>query len=390
MNEPENIQLSFDKSPFLTHVYHKRIFHDFLIPNHFGYAVDRRMFRYFEPLVEFINDNPNLKVYLTNNINTSNFQYFENDILVNIDDLIRFCDNIGYSKKDKARIKAFFGQHISLENIKISEEDKMKFIQANLTEHHLFNSLKNITPESQTKLLDTILFLQNDEKTATSVSKENLIKILTRFINDGKIQNSVLENLPQIQLNALKELKEFVANNLDKDESFFQNWIDADKGKYRRKRCLIFGIEYIDPKREGEIMGRKRFDILATQNREHHILIELKSPSAELFEIDNTINHNDGVSTTYKLSKELSRAIPQILGYKKWYSQLNSEKIQELGLTSKKKISECIIVIGTRKDDEVWKENFQSLCDSFSIRIMTYSDLIDKMENTIRNIEENL
>jgi hypothetical protein len=390
MPEPEISQLSFDKSQFTKHVYNNRIRCDFWIPDHFEYAVERHIFRYFDPLSDFVKDNPPLTIYLTNSKAISNFQYFQNDILVNIDDLIHFCDNIGYSKKDKSRIKAFFGQHISIENIKMSEDEKMQFIQANLTEQHLLNSLKNITVESQTKLIDTILSLQSNENSTTPTSSENLIKILSRFISDARVQNSVLENLSQIQLNALKELRDFVSNNLDKDESFFQNWIDEDKGKHRRKRCLIFGIEYIDPKREGEIMGRKRFDILATQNREHHILIELKSPSAELFEIDTVINQNKGANTTYKLSKDLSRAIPQILGYKKWYSQLNSEKIQELGLTSKKEISECIIVIGTRKGDDVWKENHYSLCENLKIKIWTYSDLIDKMENTIKNIEENL
>lgn len=390
MPETNNNPPSIDKTSFSEHWYHKRIFHDFSISEHFGYAVDRHIFRYYDPLAEFVNDNSNLTIYLTNHKDISNFQYFGNDILVNIDHLIKFCDNIGYSKKDKTRIKAFFGQHISIENIKISEDEKMQFIKANLTEQHLINSLKGFSSESQTKLVETILTLQGDEADTTSVSSDGLINLLTRFLNNGKVQNSVLENLPQLQLNALKELKDFVSNNLDKDESFFQDWIDEDKGKYRRKRCLIFGIEYIDPKREGEIMGRKRFDILATQDREHHILIELKSPSAELFEIDTTENQNQGISTTYKLSKDLSRAIPQILGYKKWYSQLNGEKLQELGLTSKKEISECIIVIGTRKDDIVWKENYHSLCESFKLKILTYSDLIDKMENTIKNIEENL
>jgi hypothetical protein len=387
---PENSLPIIDKSSFSKHIYHKRIFHDFSIPEHFGYAVDRHIFRYFDPLAEFINGNPTLTIYLTNSKDTSNFQYFQNDVLVNIDDLIQFCDNIGYSKKDKSRIKAFFGQHISIENVKISEDEKMEFIQANLTEQHLLNSLKNFNPDSQAKLVNTILSLRGDEIATTAVSNENLVKLLSRFLSEGKIQTSVLESLPRIQLNALKELKEFISNNLDKDESFFQDWIDEDKGKYRRKRCLIFGIEYIDPKREGEIMGRKRFDILATQDREHHILIELKSPSAELFEIDTAINQNEGTTTTYRLSKDLSRAIPQILSYKKWYSQLNSEKLQELGLTAKKEISECIIVIGIRKDDVVWKENHQSLCESLKIKILTYTDLIDKMENTIRNIEENL
>ena len=392
MIEKELSPYNFNKSVFTQHIYHERIFLDFLIWEHFGYAVDRRVFRYFDPLVLFLKDNPTLNIYITNNSLVVNFQYYQNDILVNIDSLINFCDNIGYSKKDKSRIKAFFGQHISITNLNISEEDKRKFIEANLTEQYLLSSIKGLSEDAKSKLINTIVSLEaDDDQPNNIISSDNFINILSKFLSDGKIQSSVLESLPQIQLSALKELKKFVTSNLDKDETFFQNWLDEEKGKYRRKRCLIFGIEYIDPKREGEIMGRKRFDILATQNRACHILIELKSPTAEIFEIDTNTNHNDGQTTTYKISKELSRAIPQILGYKKWYEQLNPEKVQELGIITKKDISECIIVIGTRKEENVvWMENFKSLTDSMNIKIWTYNDLIDKMENTIKNLEENL
>ncbi len=81
---------------------------------------------------------------MTTNPSVNNFQYFNTDILVNIDHFIAFCDNIGYSKRDKSRAKAFFGQHISLENINISEEQKRTFIQANLTEQDLLNRIKTL------------------------------------------------------------------------------------------------------------------------------------------------------------------------------------------------------------------------------------------------------
>lgn len=382
----------FDKSLFHKHIYHDRIFLDFDISEHFEYAVDRHVFRYSEALSNFLSDNQTVLIYLTNNSLVFNFQYFENDLLVNIDHFIAFCDNIGYSKKDKSRAKAFFGQHISLENISISDEEKRNFIQANLTEQDFLNRIKTLSSEAQSNIIDAIIKIEPTETSSSNlVSSDNLIKLFTKFLGNTNVQTSVLESLPQIQLSALKELKDFVKNNLDKGETFFQNWLDEDNGKYRKKRCLIFGIEYIDPKREGEIMGRKRFDILATQNREYHILIELKSANAEIFEVETKTNSNDGELTTYKISKELARAIPQILGYKKWYKNMTAEKVQELGITSKKEISECIIIIGTKKtDDEVWTENFKSLTDTLSIKIWTYDDLVEKMENTIKNLEENL
>lgn len=393
MNNYETLDTSsFDKTAFHKYIYHERIYLDFIISDHFGYEIDRHVFRYSDALTNFLNDNKTVNIYLTNNSTVTNFQYFNKDILVNIDNFILFCDNIGYSKRDKSRAKAFFGQHISIENINISEEEKRTFIQANLTEQDLLNRIKTLSSEAQSNILEAIIkFEPNEESSTTSFSSDNFIKLFTRFLSNKNVQASVLENLPQIQINTLKELRDFIKSNLDKDETFFQRWLDEDNGKYRKKRCLIFGIEYIDPKREGEIMGRKRFDILATQNRECHILIELKSATAEIFETEIHKNHNEGQTTTYKISKELSRAIPQILGYKKWYQTLSSEKVQELGIVTKKEISECIIIIGTRKkDDQVWSENLRSLTEALSTKIWTYDDLIEKMDNTIKNLEENL
>jgi len=393
MNDNKTLETkSFDKSVFHKYIYHNRIFLDFNNSYHFEYEIDRHVFRYSDALINFLKDNETINIYLTTNTTVSNFQYFKTDILVNIDHFIAFCDNIGYSKKDKSRAKAFFGQHIALENINISEEEKRSYIQTNLTEQDLLNRIKTLSSESQSNILDAIIKIESNEPSTTfPVSSDNFIKLFTKFLSNNNVQTSVFENLPQIQLNTLKELRDFIRDNLDKEETFFQKWLDEDNGKYRKKRCLIFGIEYIDPKREGEIMGRKRFDILATQNRECHILIELKSATAEIFETEIHKNGNDGQTTTYKISKELSRAIPQILGYKRWYQTLNAEKIQELGIVAKKEISECIIVIGTRKkDDQVWVENFKSLTEALNIKIWTYDHLIEKMENTIKNLEENL
>ena len=392
MGESENIEtFDFKKYRFTVHPYHDRIFLDFNVADHYRYAVDKHKFRYFEALKNYLEDNENTVIYLTDSDLITNFKYYAHDIVVHIDSFVNFCSNIGDSKKNKARAKAFFGQHISLEDFNFSDSEKQNYLQANLTEADLLNRIKNFNSDSQKKLLDAIFKLESKAESSSSlVSNDNFISIFTKFISDSKIQNSVLELLPQIQLNTLKELKVFVESNLHQNETFFQDWIDEEEGKYRKQRCLIFGIEYIDPKREGEIMGRKRFDILATQNRQRHIIIELKSPTAEIFEVDSTPNKNDGVNTCYKLSKELSRAIPQILGYKKFYNQLNSETIKTLGLAQKLELSECIIVIGQRKDDTEWSENFKYLCDSMNIKIVTYTDLIEKMDNTITNIELHL
>ncbi len=109
-----------------------------------------------------------------------------------------------------------------------------------------------------------------------------------------------------------------------------------------------------------------------------------------MFDIKEKENPNGGKSTEYHLSKDLARAIPQILGYKKWYQTASKEEIQALGIEKRKAISKCIIVIGRNKEDPVWKENFLELKQNINIEITTYTDLIDKLKNTIKNLQENL
>jgi len=152
---------------------------------------------------------------------------------------------------------------------------------------------------------------------------------------------------------------------------------------------MIFGLDYIDVKREGQIHMSKRFDILAEQNNNSHVILELKSPNAKIFKIEERSNGNGGKTTDYSISNDLARAIPQILSYKYWYNNnLSPEQIESLGINCKKNISECIIVIGQRQqNDEVWIRNFEELKKNISIKILTYNDLIDKMKNTISNIE---
>jgi hypothetical protein len=229
----------FDKSAFHKYIYHNNIFLDFVISDHFKYEIDRHVFRYSDALINFLRDNETVFIYLTNNETVSNFQYFNSDILVNIDNFIEFCDNIGYSKKDKSRAKAFFGQHIALENINISEEEKRNFIQANLTEQDLLNRIKTLSSEAQSNIIDAIIKIEPNEPSATNqVSSDNFIKLFTKFLSNNNVQTSVFENLPQIQLSTLKELRDFIKDNLDKEETFFQKWLDEKAQEFETEASL--------------------------------------------------------------------------------------------------------------------------------------------------------
>jgi hypothetical protein len=197
-----------------------------------------------------------------------------------------------------------------------------------------------------------------------------------------------------VRVDLLKSYKKFLEENLDKNEKFIQDWLDEDGGKYRKQRCLIFGLEFIDHKREGEL-ARKRFDILTRTSLtiNEYVIVELKSPKDEVFDIKEVENTNGGTTTEYHLSKSIARAIPQILNYK---SMIDSKKdededLQRIGIQAGK-ICKCIILIGKRHQNAVWEKNLLNIKQNFSnmLEIWTYSDLINKLNITIKNLEENL
>ncbi len=198
-----------------------------------------------------------------------------------------------------------------------------------------------------------------------------------------------------VEISHLKKYKEFLQSNLDKNEKFIQNWLDEDNGKFRKQRCLIFGLEYIDHKREGSLES-KRFDLLtrASKEKNEYVLIELKSPCDEVFKIKEITNPNGGKSLEFRLSDALSRSIPQILRYKSKFENYSedSDDLMRIGV-KKGNIKKSIIVIGTSKnEDPMWNNHFNDLKATLSnnLEIVTYSDLIDKLDVTIHNLESKI
>lgn len=186
------------------------------------------------------------------------------------------------------------------------------------------------------------------------------------------------------------KLQEFIDQG--SSETDVQNWLDEEDHKYRQQRCLIFGLEYIDFKREGST-NSKNFDVLTRVGSKYidHVLIELKSPSDNIFEITSAATINEPTDS-YKIHKQLSRAIPQILEYK---SSLESKdagdaELEKLGIFEKPRIGKCIVVIGKHNDNPRWLKNRENLVRSLNsgLEIWTYTELLNKLDATIKNLEK--
>ena len=189
--------------------------------------------------------------------------------------------------------------------------------------------------------------------------------------------------------NYQSKLQEFIDN--DASETDVQNWLDEDGHKYRQQRCLIFGLEYIDFKREGS-SSSKHFDVLTRVGSKDvdHVLIELKSPADNIFKVTEATTINDTTST-YQIHDHLARAIPQVLEYKSILEAkpAGDPELEKLGINGRAHIGKCIVVIGKHNDDSRWLQNRENLIRSLgsTLEIWTYDELLNKLTSTIENLE---
>jgi hypothetical protein len=192
----------------------------------------------------------------------------------------------------------------------------------------------------------------------------------------------------------LEKYKEEVQSFIDTgaSEMTVQNWLDEDNNAYRQDRCMIFGIEFINHKREGSASGN-RYDIFTRigSENEERVIIELKSPSDKIFQ-EKVHDTNNDPKVEYSLSDSLSRAIPQILEYRKDLESKDAgdSELQKIGENTRVHIAKCVIVIGSTRNDERWKRNLRELRRALSsnLEIWTYTDLINKMDGVIKNFTE--
>lgn len=363
---------------------------------------NRKTFDYCQSLIYFLQNNTGKQIYLTKTL-VEDFQTDGNKLVINLPTYQEFCKTISSNGKNKTQ--AFLSQKVK----SYSEQEKQQIIDSS-TEEEILSRIKTFTPEQKGNFLEKakeIEGLQALNSNIGDISDADFLNSFLRLLNDPAKKALVISNYADIQIKVLEEHKTFLESNLQKSETFIQDWIDGkidnngeannlsedEVRKVKKSRCLIFGLEFIDHKREGEISS-KRFDILTriSQGKNDYVLIELKSPNSDVFKVKINSNQNEGESAEYSLSDDIARAIPQISDYRDLLENNASDiEWQRIGL-SKGKISKSLIIIGTKKDDSVWVRHFSNLKRnlSSSIEILTYSDLILKLETTLNNLKNNL
>lgn len=360
-------------------------FHD-----HFKHKRKTIKFPFHKNVLQFLSENSGVNIFFTLDEDAKPFKKIDEGFLINMVSYCEFCKTIG--AKTGGRSKAFLGQNLSLKDINFTETDRDEFIRVNASEKNILQAIDSLDPIIQQRIKDALAILplsNSAAKAEREINQEEFIGAFSRFLTDDLVQNAFYSQIPRIQIETLKSHITFLRSNLDKNETFITNWLDEDSGKYKRQRCLIFGLEYVDPKREGQLSS-KRFDLLAEQDLEHYVIFELKSPKDDIFDVKNNSTVAGGVSTEYNISSQLARAIPEVLGYKKLYEEASVEELQKLGVRIRKPISKCVIILGTQKDDSVWRGNYERVANCFNgIELLTYDHLIDRLENIVKNLEEN-
>ncbi len=351
-------------------------------------------------LFEYAKTHKYYKIYLTNQEIDNGFTIHDNDVLVNIKAFQEFY------KKTKASgdiANAFFCQ-----DHEITQQQKDEVIQ-NISDDDLTVAVNNASTETKQKLALLLknFALKTKDYNASHTSVEDANKVLIDAIKNTEKIHAVSNAICQSQIEILKKYKEFLTNNLDKEETFITDWLDGkidfkgqittENTELRKSRCLIFGLEYANHKREGQDSAGKRFDLLMSpSDTNEYILFELKSPNVELFIDKQYTTKNDTTTHSIIINDDLARAIPQILGYKSKLEKLTDEDSQEKITNTRKKINikKCIIVIG-KSDEDLTTTKMQNLYNlrqtlNSNLEIWTYTDLIDKMNNTIENLTNNL
>lgn len=375
------------------------LFFDFKLQDLTGH--NRKTFDDCQSLLYFLQNNSGKQIFLTLT-QTPDFLEEESNLVINLKSYQEFCKKI--SQNGKNRTQAFLAQ-----KLKHYADDEKEKIIADSTEEQVIERIRKFTKEQKHTFLVKLKELEAIElplQEIENISDENFMEAFPRLLDNPNKQKIIATNYSQIQIKILEEYKLFLESNLDKNEEFIQHWIDGkidndgnatnasaeERKNITRSRCLIFGLEYISHKREGEISS-KQFDILTriSQGKNNYVLIELKEPSGKVFDIKSRANQNEGTSLEYSLSTDVSRAIPQIAEYRSLLEKATEVEWQRIGLP-KGEITKCLIVIGTKVDNPIWSEHFLNLRKNLSgaIEILTYTDLIQKIETVIKNLKDNL
>src|SRR5690348_10184762 len=221
---------------------------------------NRKTFDYGQSLIYFLQNNSGKKIYLTKT-QVDDFQVDANKLMINLPIYQEFCKTI--SRNGKNKTQAYLSQKVR----SYSEEQKQEII-SNSTEEEILSRIRTFTLEQKNSFLEKFKEIEGVQLSVSNsnISDEDFLKSFLNLLNDPTKKALVVSNYSDIQIKVLEEYKAFLENNLGSNETFIQNWIDGkidsngqsanlseeEIRKVKKSRCLIFGLEFIDHKREGQ------------------------------------------------------------------------------------------------------------------------------------------
>ena len=235
-----------------------------------------------------------------------------------------------------------------------------------------------ITETTQLKTKETVSVLNSPKEQIAAI--ESLLEDgkLAELLKSGQLKKEDIMNLKatvrvaEIET-AIVELENLL--NSSDTEKDFEDWC--------RENIWVFGNYYVTSDNIHQISNAEKVDLLVENAINcYRDIVEFKKPSFKVLEFDPS--HNN-----YYFSKEVSKAIGQVINYSDIFSLYALE-----GLHKHKEIKafypKSIIVIGRSisfNDEEI--KALKSLNGRLSnIEIKTYDDLLSQAKNLLKTIQE--
>lgn len=364
-------------------------FHAYL--NHKKRKTDQ--FPHHGSMTDFLDENTEIKIYLTYNENVKPFEKIEGWFIVNMTAYLEFCEAI--KSKWKWRTRAFLSQNISIKNASFTDEERDIFIAQNTTEKNISEIIKILPTKTQMAILWEL------QDTTWSTGKFNFTQNadgIFLWLWDVNNKELVVTQLKQLEQNKFANIENALSiSKIDKvldiwgknksnphEVSFWQDFLKTNSWILAQVFPAPFAIFenefYVWWHYSWSLSGSKKADFgyknIFSWNT---AIIEIKTPITPLVS-KNLYWTRKGI---YPMSEDLIWAISQVLNQK---DLLQKDYLQNNAAKDFKVWNPKIILI-------IWSEEYEQInleqraCfelfknSNKDIEIITFDELFEKIKN---------
>ena len=249
----------------------------------------------------------------------------------------------------------------------------------NLQENEISDLFDFITATTELRTKETISLLDTEK---------DQIEAIKLLLKDGKLSKLIESGL--LNENDFSELKRTIKlSELEKSIKELESLLEysdteKDYENWCKNNIWVFGNYYVASDDIHQISNAERVDLLVKNAINcYRDIIEFKKPSLNVLELD--ASHNN-----YYFSKDVSKAISQVINYSDIFEQLASNGLHKHS-EIKGYYPKSIIVVGRSNNfNEEQIKALRALNGRLSnIEIKSYDDLLSQARNLVDNLKLN-